>query len=155
MVIVGGLLTVDFLRLLSTDPGFETGRVLVTVIIPAGDRYQTPASRDLLFRKIVGSVRALPGVESAGTVDAMPFSGVNNGGTIGTEIVTGGPGTGDLAEIDGVSAGYLEAMDIPLLEGRRFTEDDLSPDRDAAIINDVARKPVVAPRERRSARDSA
>ena len=139
LVIVGGLLTADFVRLLAADPGFETNRVLASIIIPSGDQYQTPQSREVLFRKIVDAVRILPGVESAGTVDALPFSGENNGGIISAgDASAQRPGEGEVAEVDHVSAGYLETMGIPLLEGRWFSEDDMSTSRDTAIVNEVA-----------------
>ncbi len=145
LVIVGGLLTAGFVRLLATDPGFETNRVLASIIIPSGEQYQTPQSRESLFRKIVDAVRILPGVESAGTVDALPFSGENNGGAISAD---GAPvprlGEGEIAEIDHASAGYLETLGIPLLEGRWFNDDDMDSARDTAIVNDIAARRLFA-----------
>jgi transposase-like protein len=51
------------------------------------------------------SVRALPGIESAGTNDALPFSGENTGGLVGRSA-GGATQSGQItAEIDDVSAG--------------------------------------------------
>jgi predicted permease len=135
LVVIGGLLTGGFIRLLRTDPGFQPDRVLASIIVPSGDQYQrNPETRGVLFHRILDSVRALPGVEKAGTVDALPFSGENNGGDIGT----GEPSTQQIAEIDRVSADYPQALGVRLLEGRWFRNDDMEASRDTALVNDVA-----------------
>jgi predicted permease len=134
LVVIGGLLTGSFIRLLRTDPGFEPDRILASIIIAGGDQYRDPERHGELYRRIVDSVRTLPDVEQAGTVDALPFSGENNGGEIGRDESD----TGHVAEIDRISAHYLESFGVPLLEGRWFREDDMDSSRDTALINDVA-----------------
>ena len=134
LVIIGGLLTGSFARLIRADPGFDAGHVLASIIIAAGDQYRTPAAHGLLFRRIVDAVRALPGVESAATVDALPFSGENHGGTIQTDLFA----PEHLAEIDRVSSDYPQTMGVRLVAGRWLREDDMAADRDTALINDVA-----------------
>jgi predicted permease len=134
LVVIGGLLTGTFVKLIRTDPGFESDHVLASIIIAAADQYRTPAKQGILFRRIVDSVRALPGVESVATVDALPFSGENHGGTIRTDL----SGPEQAAEIDRVSADYLQTMGVRLLHGRWLLEDDMDADRDTAIINDIA-----------------
>jgi putative ABC transport system permease protein len=134
LVVIGGLLTGAFVKLIRADPGFDSDHVLASIIIAAGDQYRAPASHGLLFRHIVDSVHTLPGVESVATVDALPFSGENNGGTIRTD-----PAAPELqAEIDRVSADYLQTMGVQLLQGRWLREDDMAADRDTAIVNDIA-----------------
>jgi len=133
LVVIGGLITGSFIRLLRTDPGFQPDRVLASIIVPSGDQYKTPESHAVLFRRILDSVRQLPGVGKAGTVDALPFSGENNGGVIGT----GEPSTEQVAEVDCISADYPQTMGLRLLDGRWFREDDMQPARDTALINEV------------------
>jgi putative ABC transport system permease protein len=110
LVIIGGLLTGSFVKLIRTNPGFNADRVLASIIIAAADQYRTPAKQGILFRRIVDSVRALPGVESVATVDALPFSGENHGGTIRTDLSA----PEQAAEIDRVSADYLQTMGVQL-----------------------------------------
>src|SRR6202042_1437502 len=122
-----------------SDPGFPADRILASVVLPAHERYPTPEKRGAVYRRFLNSVRALPGVESAGTVDALPFSGENHGGgiTANTSPVT------DLraqvsAEIDIVGGEYLQTMGVRLAQGRWFHEEEMQESSDAAIINDVA-----------------
>lgn len=137
IVVLGGRLTASFVELIRTNPGFDAKHVLASIIVAAGDRYKTPQSHESLFRGIVDAARVLPGVEAAGTVDDLPFSGDNNGATLGRDDVLA---TKQVlyAELDRVSADYLRAMGVRLLEGRWFRDDDLAAGRDVAIINDFA-----------------
>jgi predicted permease len=134
ILVIGGLVTGSFVRLLRTDPGFQPDHVLASIIVPSGDQYKSPESHAALFRRILDDVRALPGIEKAGAVDALPFSGENNGAVIGT----GEPSTEQIAEVDRVSADYPQTMGLRLLDGRWLREDDMQPSRDTALVNDVA-----------------
>lgn len=139
LVVVGTQLTGTFVRLLGTDPGFAADHILASIVLPAGDRHQTPEVRALLYRKFLESIRALPGVESVGAVDALPFSGENHGGLItASERAVMEPRNQFLAEINVVSSEYLQTMGVRLLAGRWFTEDDMNDANDTVIVNDVA-----------------
>jgi predicted permease len=139
LVIVGGQFLGSFVKLLETDPGFEADHILASVILPPHERYETPQQRAALYRQFLETVRSLPGVESAGTVDALPFSGENHGGFItanaaailDTKLQT-------VAEVDVVSSDYLQTMGVRLLEGRWFRADDMDDSSDVAIVNDFA-----------------
>ncbi len=138
LVVIGGLLAQALIHLIRTDPGFDADHVLASIIVPVGDRYPTPASRAPLWPKILEEVKRIPGVESAGVVDALPFSGENS-----VPPVTGDPaeaalGAGRSAETDFVSAGYLETMGVKLLRGRWFRDEDVTQDRQVAIVDEIA-----------------
>lgn len=136
LVITGGRLLGSFVKLVDTDPGFQADRVLASVVLPAPERYPKPEQRGLFFKRILDSVRALPGVESAGTVDALPFSGENHGGFVSSAATAEqAPLT---AEIDVVGGDYLQTMGVRLLEGRWFREEDMSDASDATTVNDFA-----------------
>jgi predicted permease len=137
LVVVGGQLVASFDGLLRTDPGFDAKRVTAFVVLPDAVRYSTPEKWKAFYRRVLDSVRALPGVDSAGTDDALPFSGENTGGLVG-KSAGGAPESGQIpAEIDVVSAGYLQTMGIRLLQGRRMNEEDMNNSSDAAIVSDL------------------
>ena len=133
LVVTGGQVLAAFVRLIDTDPGFQADRVLASVVLPAPERYPSPEKRAVFYRRMVEAVRGIPGVQSAGTVDALPFSGENHGGPVsGGAIPFAQPLT---AEIDITGGDYLEAMGIRLLEGRWFREEEMSAAGDAAIVS--------------------
>jgi putative ABC transport system permease protein len=82
LVLTGGRLLGSFVQLLRTDPGFQADQVLASVVLPPSGRYPTPAKRARVYRRFLDTVCSLPGVKSAGVVDALPFSGENHGGSI-------------------------------------------------------------------------
>jgi predicted permease len=139
LVVIGGQLLGSFLSLLRTDPGFESNRVLASVILPEVERYPTPEQHARLYHRFLEAVRALPGVESAGTVDALPFSGENHGGFIGvTESSAIDPKDRMLAEVDVASADYLQTMGVRLAEGRWFHEEEMKESSEVALVDEIA-----------------
>jgi predicted permease len=76
LVLVGGQLLGNFVGLLRTDPGFQADRILASVVLPEVERYNTPEKRAGIYRRFLDAAGAIPGVQSAGTVDALPFSTV-------------------------------------------------------------------------------
>jgi putative ABC transport system permease protein len=140
LVVVGGQLLASFAALLRTDPGFDAKRVIAFVVLPDSVRYSTPEKWGTFYRRVFDSVRVLPGVDSEGTVDALPFSGENTGGLVGRSA-DGALESGQMpAEIDVVSAGYLQTMGARLNQGRWFNEEDMNDSSDATIVSDLVAK---------------
>ena len=134
LVVIGGQLLGNFVRLLGTDPGFQADQILASVVLPPPQRYRDAERRSLFYRRILDAVRALPGVESAGTVDALPFSGENHGGLVSN---TGGFAAHPLSvEIDVTGGEYLQTMGVRLLEGRWFREEEMAPSNESAVVSE-------------------
>ena len=133
LVLVAGaaLLARSFWNLRSIDPGFRSGHVLVAdTSFPEGEMPAVIAHyRDLLAR-----VRAIPGVEAAGTASVLPIAGFHPDGHFNLE---GRPDESKSADADYaiVSPGYLSAMRIPLLRGRDFNDGDTENGRHVAVIS--------------------
>lgn len=133
LVVVGGGLLTSFIKLVRTSPGFEATNILASVVLPAPERYRDPEKRASFYKRILDSTRVLPGVQSVGTVDALPFSGENNGGSI-----AGSGGVSLEGEIDIAGGDYLQTMGVRLLEGRWFREDEMAESNNSAIVNDFS-----------------
>jgi putative ABC transport system permease protein len=141
LVLIGGQLLGNFIALHRTDPGFQAKRILASVVLPEAERYKTPEQRGRIYRRFLDAVRAIPGVESAGTVDALPFSGENHGAFIGkSPAAATDPSNRSMAEIDIVGGQYLQTLGVRLAGGRWFREEDMKASSNAAIINDFAAK---------------
>lgn len=136
LVVTGGHLLGSFVRLITADSGFQPDGILASVVLPAPERYPNPEQRARFYQRILSAVRALPGVQSAGTVDALPFSGENHGGFVSSGQANAlDPANQVTAEVDIVGGDYLQTMGIRLLEGRWFREEEMDPSNDAAIVN--------------------
>ncbi|MGH9498339.1 MAG: ABC transporter permease [Terriglobales bacterium] len=137
MLLIGAGLMIRSLWLLrNVDPGLDPSHVLtMTVGIPVpSTRFPTPQDQSNFFREVLQRVRTLPGVESAGVIDALPLTG--GGSTQPIAIEDRPPAAmADQPEVAVrlVSPGYLHAMRIPLLRGRDLTEADAQ-DRPHTIL---------------------
>ena len=135
MLVCAGLLIRSFACLTSVNPGFDAPHVLSMQLSEQG-RFRT-AQEFLNFNsRMLECVRAVPGVQAAGTSHFLP---------LGRSI----PGTGfwradhprprhgeePMTEVLCVMPGYFAAMTIPLQSGRVFTERDRKGAPLAVVIN--------------------
>ncbi|HEY6292263.1 MAG TPA: ABC transporter permease [Terriglobia bacterium] len=136
-----GLLIRSFVRLTAVKPGFDPQNVLTMNLTLPPTKYQTEAQMKAFLAAVLERVRALPGVKGAGTGFGVPLG---SGGILAGDFEIEGqlvPAHGNYASKQVVSPGYLQALGIPLLEGREFSENDTATSRPVAIVNhDFARR---------------
>lgn len=133
LVVLAGQLLGAFSRLVASGPGFDADRIVASVILPSAERYRDPEKHARFYTEILESVRNLPGVESAGTVDALPFSGENTGA-----LVTGAENSSEKdvdAEVDVTGGEYLQTLGLRLLEGRYFHPEESNRTTDSAVVS--------------------
>jgi len=123
-LLAGGLLMHSFLKLFETDRGFAVTRVLTVNLNLPSARYPNMPDRVRFMRLLLDSVRALPGVDSAGVSNMLPLSGEGANNLLSVEGTTVPMTERPLADIRGVNADYFRTMDIPLRQGRIFAESD-------------------------------
>jgi len=125
VLIAAGLLVRSFARVQTVDPGFDADGVLTMELTLTGGKYPDGARVGEAYRLLWDRLRALPGVEQVGGVTALPLSDMFAWGPITVEGREVAPGE-KFINVDQrtAAAGYFEAMRIPLVAGRFFTEDD-------------------------------
>ena len=137
LLIGAGLLLKSYEQMRSADMGCATNNVLTLGVALPGARYKTPGPAPAaLINTLLERVRALPGVEAAGLVTAVPGEGY--WGDHGFTIVEHPPlpmGTGIFALNRSADPGYFEAMGIPLLRGRTFNPSLRLEDANEVVIS--------------------
>ena len=133
-----GLLIKSFINLQQINPGFNADNVLVIRVILPFNTYKTPEQRAQVFKQLQDSVKAIPGVQSAGGVASIPLRGDNFG--VGTFVtLEGRPRTLDestnVRHLP-VTGDYFQTMQIPLKSGRLFTDHDNSQSTKVAILSE-------------------
>jgi predicted permease len=120
-----GLLLASFRLLLQVDPGFNPkGVVTASVALPRSKYSKPELSRDFMNRALP-SIRAIPGVSLAGATEAVPLGGNHNDSVILAEGYQMKPGESLVSPLAiAVTPGYFEALRIPILHGRGFTDGD-------------------------------
>ena len=136
LLVGAALLTQTLIHEQQVDPGFDAAHALQFRVTLSGTRYDGSAPRDAFFRDLTTTLAALPGAQSSGVVSSLPLGGLNN--TAGSFVYEHEDGT--LAQIGMgfrvATAGYFTAFNIPLSEGRLFTDNDA--DIKTVVINDRA-----------------
>ena len=137
-----GLFIRSYLNVVSVATGFSPSTVTMNVRLD--ERYSTPQQHGAFFRNLMGKIGALPGIDAVGAIDYLPLS---HGESLGFFWVDGFANQQDqMAEGRSVTPQYFRAMNIPLLAGRFFTEDDVSSQARPTIINQQFAKEYFADR---------
>jgi len=134
LLVVGGLLVRSFRAVLDLDLGFDPSDAVAWQLNPSGS-FETGAERGVFLEGIAQQVAQIPGVERVGLIDALPLGRTRNWGF----RIPGVPQEGDRAIgyfPHLVDPGYLEAMRIPLVEGRNLTQEDMGEGPLAILINE-------------------
>lgn len=133
LLVGAGLLLRSLERTIETDPGFEPQHVLAFDLSLPDTTYPTDEARFAFSRAAVARLRALPGVEAAGTGMGIPFSGGAFGEFVG-RVDQPAPEDNPTARINYVSEGYLEALGARVLAGRLLRESDNHADAPGVIV---------------------
>ena len=117
-----GVMVQSLLDLRHVDTGFDPNNVLTMRVRLVEARYPTPGQRSAFFEAALQRIRALPGVEAAGTIDDLPFAD----GSSQTLALEGyAPQRNPVAvQVRQIIPGYLRAMGIPVLRGRDILDSD-------------------------------
>jgi putative ABC transport system permease protein len=138
VVLIGaGLLIRSLMRLQQVDPGFDAKNVLALRLNLSPARYQQPAPAIAFSEQLRQRLAALPGVQAVGTISELPLSGQRNDYGFRVEGRPRDPNRRMGADWRRVDHGYFRAMNIPLLRGRGFTEQEARAGSGVAIISDI------------------
>jgi putative ABC transport system permease protein len=122
LVMGAGVMVQSLLALRHGDTGFDPNNVLTMNVTLVGTRYPTPAQRLSFFDAALQRIRALPGVEAAGTIDDLHLG---DGSAQGLDLEGYPPQRDPVAvQVRQITPGYLRAMRIPVLRGREIIESD-------------------------------
>jgi predicted permease len=126
LLISAGLLVRSVMYLQQVDVGFDTDGLFSVELTRPRDRYETPASRELLSEQFLERVGSLPGVAAVTQASAAPPFVVQAFGAI--EVGGGAPvgsQAGATTAFNPVRPEYFRTLGIRLIEGRTFTPDEL------------------------------
>lgn len=124
LLMCAGLLIRTVGHLLSVDPGFDRAHSLKMDLGLPALRYSTPEKRVEFYRELTKRVQSLPGVVSAGAITPLPVAGGFDTTSIEVEHQPAPKGHEPNVDRYITTPGYLQALNIPLREGREITAQD-------------------------------
>ena len=128
VLVVGAVLTAkSFARLVAVEPGFRAENALVVMMSARSPEH---------YMSVLDTIRALPGVEAAGSIRDLPLQAK---GELARPNIVGRPapqGGSPTVQLHQVSIDYFKAMGIPLLAGRSLEMSDRRDTRPVTVVNE-------------------
>lgn len=135
LLINAGLLFRSLNELLNEKLGFDPKNVLTLEITPLEAKYPDRPKRSLLYQQLIERVRNLPGVAHAGTINYLPFFSGSFIVPVSLQERSVPPERGFSWSYRVASSDYFQAMGIPVIAGRTFSEQD-TVDAPAVVVLD-------------------
>ncbi len=128
VLLAGAALLVRSFAGLATQPlGLRSQGVVTAAITLNRHRYTTPQAQMQFFLQAEAAVRALPGVGTVAVTDTVPPGGFRRDHIYSIMAVEGRPpmtgATQGMVAWRWVTPDYLQALDIPIVRGRGFTQE--------------------------------
>lgn len=127
LVVGAALMLRSFGRVLSVDVGFDPGSIVTVQVVPVDT---DPTTHEQYYPALLRDLRLIPGIAAAGAIDYLPLAGVSsfNPVYIGDQRFGAGGRR--------VLPGYVETLDLPVIEGRTLSEADYAAGRNLAMLNE-------------------
>ena len=158
LVVGAGLLGRSLMKVLEVNPGFRVEKIVtMDVSLPRPDwtDWEAKAGQAIFFRNLIERLRQIPGVRQVGATSDLPMTGWTSNGQFllmtQNEVPKNPTNLQELsrdfdilfrqkerlgeADFCVATAGYFQALGIPLLRGRIFEERDGPDSPHAAVIS--------------------
>jgi putative ABC transport system permease protein len=143
LLVGAGLLVQSLRRLNAVEPGFRPDHVLTLSFRLPPTKYPEGEPVAAFFREAIARIRAVPGVEQAALVRAVPLTGNY---AVAGYFVEGrpepAPGQEPQTQLNIVTPDYFRTLGIPLHEGRDFTDHDDADAPKVAVVNQTLARQV-------------
>lgn len=138
LMFAAGLLLRSLWNIENSPLGISTGGVLTAKITLNQQLYPTPARQFAFFEELERSARGLPGATTVAVADSLPPASPPRSTIYAGIEVEGRPkfteGTGGTVVWRAVTPEYFQALNIPILQGRAFREQDRAPGANVLIL---------------------
>ena len=140
LLIGAALMVKSFMHRFGSDAGFDTRDVLTARLALSGKAYADPKQRATFLEELERRLRQRPEVQEAGIANGLPFPDPLYGGWWERTFEVEGQQVErerlPTAAYSVVTAGYLRATGLPLVEGRLFNGTEEAEGRDVVVVSD-------------------
>ena len=130
----------SFWNLLQVHTGFNPEQVVTANVDLPPIKYQKAYQQAQFAESLVGQLSGLPDVRQAALSSGLPFEDASDAGIRIDGRPLGARDAGTTANYYRVTPQYFRAMEIPLISGRLFNEQDTAKTLPVAIINETMAK---------------
>lgn len=150
LLCAAALLCQNLWTLLRAYPGFDISKVAVMRLrLPFSLEQAANPMPSRVYRDYLEKIAAIPGVEAAAAVSGLPLrGGAKVGFTLPDSPNDPGSLTRQIAGYQIVSPQYFQALQIPILAGRGFRDDDTLGHPLAVVVNELFVRRFLSPTHR-------
>ena len=134
LLVCAGLFLRNLQAATTLDKGFRSDHLLLATMDPGLQGYDRARSEDF-YRRLTERVGATPGVRAVALAEMVPLGLSESDTRVRIPGYVESPNESMSIQHNTVSAGYFEAMGIPLLAGRGFSTRDDSAARRVLVVN--------------------
>lgn len=150
LVVGAGLLGRSLMKVLEVNPGFRVEKIVtMDVSLPWVEDPKVKTSQAIFFSNLIDGLQQIPGVEKVGATSGLPMDGGNPDGMF--LLMSQNEVPKSFADFESfarqkerignadfcvATAGYFQALAIPLLRGRIFDDRDGANSPHVAVISD-------------------
>ena len=137
LLVGAGLLVKSLNRLQAVDTGFNPNNLLAVRLNLLPAKYETDQKRIDFYKQAVERMKAIPGVEAAGTINTPPFTGLYSGTTVEVDGQKLAPDQQLKTGVVVTDVNYFQTMQIPLKLGRLYTDQEATEMRHVVLVNET------------------
>ena len=137
LLIGAGLLLRSFQRVLETNPGFQPDHVLTASLSLPKSQYGNETQIRSFYKQLMQRLQQLPGAKATGASTNLPLEVSSNDVFTpeGSEQLSGG--NMNICNSSVILGQYFQAMGVPLLQGRDFTDQDTEDSTPVVIVSQL------------------
>jgi len=126
----------SLINLKTVDPGFKIDKLLTLRVLLPQQSYPSDTEISTFYEQSISEIASVPGIRSVSATSTIPLVGstANTGISIEGRPVSN-PEDTVFVGAEAIAPGYLEVMEIPLLEGRALTAFDRADGEPGVIIS--------------------
>ncbi len=135
LMVAAALLLTSFWKLVHTAPGFDTRNVITFKNAFSDEQAATSAALSQRLDELTARLEAIPGVASAAAVSNLPTQLVAD---LSFDIIGRGKDRKDAGGDEkyvAITAHYFDALRVPMVSGRSFTQSDSHASAPVVIVN--------------------
>jgi putative ABC transport system permease protein len=133
LLVGAGLAANSFLRVQQVEPGFNAVRVLTMRLQVPENRYTTMSELNGFYARALERLAATPGIEAVALANNLPLSRAN----AIRRLTIDGHSESVPADFGVVSPAYFQTLQLPLRQGRVFTEADTATSTGVVVIDET------------------
>jgi predicted permease len=135
LLVLAGLFTLSLSKLTRVDLGLTVDSTVMFAVQPLAHGYEGE-QLDAVYARIVEALKSQPGVVAVGSSPMPPLGTFGFSGRVVSIAGTAIEGdAGAFRAYPWTGPGFFEAMSIPVLAGRGFTDADSEPGRAVIVVN--------------------